>query len=91
MRGGKLRKINEHAAGIDIGSREHYVAVADSLREENVRKFGCYTADLQAMASWLKECGITTVAMESTGVYWIPAYQILEGAGFEVVLVKRGQ
>ena len=53
-----------------------------------MRKFGCYTADLQAMASWLKECGITTVAMESTGVYWIPAYQILEGAGFEVVLVN---
>ena len=84
----KIAKINQRAAGIDIGSRQHYAAVGSEVRQENVRSFGCYTADLQAMASWFKECGITTIAMESTGVYWIPAYQVLEEAGFEVVLVN---
>jgi len=80
--------INKDAAGIDIGSGEHWVAVPEDRDEEPVRCFGCFTADLQAMARWLKECGVTTVAMESTGVYWIPCYQILEEHGFEVRLVN---
>jgi len=80
--------INKDAAGIDIGSGEHWVAVPEDRDEEPVRCFGCFTADLHAMARWLKECGVTTVAMESTGVYWIPCYQILEEHGFEVKLVN---
>ena len=80
--------INKDAAGIDIGSGEHWVAVPEDRDEEPVRSFGCFTADLHAMARWLKACGITTVAMESTGVYWIPCYQILEEHGFEVKLVN---
>jgi transposase len=80
--------INVNAAGIDIGSEEHWVAVPEDRDEEPVRSFGCFTPDLHAMARWLKKCGITTVAMESTGVYWIPAYQILEEHGFEVRLVN---
>ena len=80
--------INKDAAGIDIGSGEHWVAVPEDRDEEPVRCFGCFTADLQAMAGWLRECGVTTVAMESTGVYWIPCYQILEEHGFEVKLVN---
>jgi transposase len=80
--------INKDAAGIDIGSGEHWVAVSEDRDEEPVRSFGCFTADLHAMARWLKACGITTVAMESTGVYWIPCYQILEEHGFEVKLVN---
>jgi len=80
--------INRDAAGIDIGSGEHWVAVPEDRDEEPVRCFGCFTADLQAMARWLKKCGVTTVAMESTGVYWIPCYQILEEHGFQVNLVN---
>ena len=80
--------INTNAAGIDVGSGEHWVAVPEDRDEEPIRSFGCFTPDLHAMARWLKQCGITTVAMESTGVYWIPAYQILEQYGFEVRLVN---
>jgi transposase len=80
--------INTNAAGIDIGSEEHWVAVPEDRDDEPVRSFGCFTADLHAMAQWLKACGITTVAMESTGVYWIPCYQILEEHGFRVNLVN---
>jgi transposase len=80
--------INPHAAGIDVGSTEHWVAVPKDRDEQPVRSFQCFTADLNAMADWLKQCGIDTVAMESTGVYWIPLYQILESQGFEVKLVN---
>lgn len=80
--------INVNAAGIDIGSEEHWVAVPADRDEEPVRSFGCFTADLHAMADWLEACGIETIAMESTGVYWIPAFQILESRGFEVKLVN---
>tara|TARA_R110001583_G_C5610319_1_gene405269 strand:- start:792 stop:1424 length:633 start_codon:yes stop_codon:yes gene_type:complete len=83
-----LEQVNLYAAGIDIGSREHYVAVPPSLDEESIRKFGCFTPDLDAMADWLVKIGITTVAMESTGVYWIPAFEILESRGLEVILVN---
>jgi transposase len=85
---GDLEQINIDAAGIDIGSEFHYVAVPEDRAEQSIRKFGCYTADIEAMAKWLKECGIKTVAMESTGVYWMPVFQILEANGFEVLLVN---
>lgn len=81
----KLRLVNAHAAGVDIGSREHYVCAGD---EHPVRKFSCFTEDLRRMSAWLKECGVTTVAMEATGVYWVPTFQILESDGFEVLLVN---
>lgn len=83
-----LRHVNLHAAGIDIGSTEHWVAAPPGSDPEPVRSFGAFTADLHALAEWLKTCGVTTVAMESTGVYWIPLFQILETRGFEVLLVN---
>lgn len=84
----KLSVLNPDAAGIDVGSREHYVCVPDDRDEKNVRKFAAFTSDLKEMATWLKQCGIKTIAMESTGVYWIPLFQILETKGFKVVLVN---
>lgn len=80
--------INPNAAGIDISSREHYVAVPAGRDNENVRKFGTFTEDLHEIANWLKVCGIKTVAMESTGVYWLQLFLVLESYGFEVVLVN---
>lgn len=91
-RGGKtdpnLAQINPDAAGIDIGSAEHYVAVPEGRDEVSVRTFSSLTRDLYALGDWLEQCGVTTVAMESTGVYWIPLYDLLEGRGFEVHLVN---
>ncbi len=84
----ELEQINLNAAGIDIGASEHWVSVPANRDEEHVRCFSCFTSNLYELADWLKECGITTVAMESTGVYWIPVYQILETRGFEVKLVN---
>lgn len=84
----ELPKLNLNAAGIDIGSRSHYVAVPQGRDEQCVREFNSYTSDLYAMASWLKDCGVETVAMESTSVYWIPVFQVLESLGFEVILVN---
>ena len=83
-----LPTLNINAAGIDIGSEEHWVAVPEDRDESPVRRFGCFTSDLHAMADWLKKCGIDTVAMESTGVYWVPLFQILETQGFDVKLVN---
>jgi transposase len=83
-----LEQINHNAAGIDLGSAEHWVCVRADKSEKNVRRFGCFTPDLMAMADWLIECGVTTVAMEATGVYWIPVFQILENRGLEVKLVN---
>lgn len=83
-----LPPININAAGIDIGSEEHWVAVPKDRDKDPIRCFGCFTSDLHAIAKWLKECGIETVAMESTGVYWIPLFQILETQGFDVKLVN---
>jgi len=83
-----LPLIHFNAAGIDIGSEEHWVAVPKDRDEEPVRKFGCFTSDIHAMAEWLKKCDIDTVVMESTGVYWIPLFQILETQGFDVKLVN---
>jgi len=81
------RRMNPNAAGIDIGSREHYVAVPPDRDAKPVRTFGCTTPDLHEMARWLKACRVDTVAMESTGVYWIPVAQVLEQHGLKVVLV----
>lgn len=83
----QLQHINLNAAGIDIGSERHMVAVPEGRDEVSVREFGTFTADLEALAAWLKKCGVTTVAMESTGVYWIPLFELLERRGFEVKLV----
>ncbi|HNC99415.1 MAG TPA: transposase, partial [Myxococcota bacterium] len=83
-----LPVIHRNAAGIDIGSRFHAVAVAADRDNEPVRTFGTFTTDLQRLADWLQSVGITTVAMESTSVYWIPVYEILEARGFEVLLVN---
>jgi transposase len=83
-----LEQINLNAAGIDIGAEEVYVAVPPGRDTESVRIFPTFTADLQRMADWLKACRIESVAMESTGVYWIPVYDILEERGFQVCLVN---
>ncbi len=86
-----LRVVHPHAAGIDIGSQRHYVAVPPDRDPEPVRSFGCLTPDLQEMARWLKACGVDTVALESSGVYWIPVMQVLEEWGLEVYLVDARQ
>ena len=83
----QLHHMNLNAAGIDIGSERHLVAVPEGRDTVSVREFGTFTADLQDLAAWLKQCGVTTVAMESTGVYWIPLFELLERQGFEVKLV----
>jgi transposase len=83
-----LPLLEPNAAGIDIAHREHWCAVPGDRCPKPVRPFGTFTEDLEKMADWLRECGITTVAMESTGVYWIPAFQVLERRGFKVVLVN---
>lgn len=80
--------INPHAAGADIGAREIYVAIPVELDERPVRRFDTFTEDLQKLVAWLKERGITTLAMEATSVYWIPLAELLEAAGIEVCLVN---
>jgi len=87
-----LERINLNAAGLDIGAEEIYACVPDGRdAEASVRVFGTYTTDLLALADWLAQCRIDTVAMESTGVYWIPAFEILEARGFKVYLVNARQ
>lgn len=83
-----LEQININAAGIDVGSEEMYVAVPPGRDAESVRCFPAFTVDLRKLADWLKSCGIDTVAMESTGVYWIPLFEVLEKRGFQVYLVN---
>ena len=83
-----LEVIHPDAAGIDIGNESHYVSVPPNRDGQPVREFGCTTAELKAMAAWLKQCRIRTVAMQSTGVYWVAVYDILEQAGLEVYLVN---
>jgi transposase len=83
-----LECINLNAAGIDIGSRSHFVAVPADRDPQPVQEFPTFTADLERLADWLKRCGITTVAMESTGVYWIPLYELLESRGFDIKLIN---
>jgi transposase len=77
-----------NAAGIDIGSASHFVAVPPDRDDEPVREFPSFTVDLNALADWLTRCGVDTVAMESTGVYWIPLFELLEARGFTVLLVN---
>jgi transposase len=84
----KLTVVNPRAAGIDIGSRFHVVAIPCELEDQSTRQFGTFTGDLLELATWLKGHGITTVAMESTGIYWIPAFEILVKAGIAVDLVN---
>jgi len=83
-----LQCIEANAAGIDVGAREVYVAVPEDRDPNPVRCFATFTEDLQALTAWLLACRIRTVAMESTGVYWIPLFQLLETAGIEVCLVN---
>jgi transposase len=80
--------IEPNAAGIDVGSFSHFVAVPQGRDKENVKEFGGFTEDLHSIVYWLKNCRIKTVAMEATGVYWIPLYEILTEKGFQVCLVN---
>ena len=82
-----LSRVNLNAAGIDVGASSHFVAVPEDRCETSVREFEAYTGDLYRMADWLAKCGIRTMAIESTGVYWIPLFGVLEERGFEVMLV----
>jgi transposase len=86
-----LTVVHPHAAGIDIGAAEHYVAVPPGSDPQPVRRFGACTADLEELAAWLAACGVTTIVMESTGVFWIPLFELLESRGFEVRLVDARQ
>lgn len=83
-----LRPVNPHAAGLDIGAAEIIACVPGDTATQLVRAFGRYTVDLQALSHWLRTQGITTVAMESTGVYWIPLFELLEAEGFECLLIS---
>ena len=83
-----LEVVHPDAAGIDIGNESHYVAVPPGRDSLQVRRYGCTTDELKAMAAWLKLLGIRTVAMQSTGVYWIAVFDTLETAGLEVYLVN---
>ena len=83
-----LEVVHPHAAGIDVGNGAHYAAVRPDRDPQPVRRFECFTADLHRLAEWLCSCGVQTVALQSTGVYWIPLYDILEERGFEVYLVN---
>ena len=80
--------IHPYAAGIDIASKEHFVAVNPELEDEPIQSFGAHTEDLYALSKWLKKCKVDTVAMEDTGIYWVSLFLILEEAGFDVVLVN---
>jgi transposase len=80
-----LERIQPDAAGVDCGERSHFVAVPLERDPEPVREFRTFTAELIRLADWLAQCRVRTLAMESTGVYWIPLYEILEERGFEVV------
>jgi transposase len=87
-RAAALTITHPNAAGVDIGSASHFCAVPPDRCDEPVREFASFTADLNALADWLAACGVDTVAMESTGVYWIPLFELLESRGFAVLLVN---
>jgi len=88
---GALPQLNANAAGIDVGATAHFVAVPADRDAEPVREFGTFTGELYRLAEWLRACGVETVALESTGVYWIPLFQVLEERGFAVKLVDARQ
>lgn len=83
-----LEIVNRNVAGIDVGNESHFVAVAPGRDARPVQEFGSWTAAVEHMAEWLKSCGIETVVMQSTGVYWIPLFDVLEQRGFKVCLVN---
>ena len=83
----ELSQVNLNAVGIDVGAGSHFVAVSADRAEPPVQEFAAFTADLYRLADWLAECGVETVVMESTGVYWIPLFGVLEERGFQVMLV----
>src|SRR4051812_29026176 len=83
-----IAPVHPHAAAVDIGTTLHVAAVRPGCDPELVRTFGTFTTDLHRLADWFEQCGVETVAMESTGVYWIPLYEILDQRGFEVVVVN---
>lgn len=85
--GSVLSRFNAHAAGIDVGATDHWVAVPADRDAQPVRRFGTFTADLYAIAQWLEQCDVQTVVMESTGIYWISLFEVLETHGFDVKLV----
>jgi transposase len=82
-----LEIVNPHAAGVDVGNESHFVAVPAGRDAQPVREFGSWTAGLEEMAQWLKACRIQTVVMQSTGVYWVAVYDVLQRHGLEVNLV----
>src|SRR6187200_663468 len=88
---GSLPQWNANAAGMDVGGTSHFVAAPADRDAEPVREFRTFTGDLYRLAAWLAACGIETVAMESTGVYWIPLFQVLEARGFTLKLVDAHQ
>jgi hypothetical protein len=83
-----LEIVHPDAAGIDVGGSEHWVAVSPDRDPEPVRRFGCFTADLREMGQWLVQKGVRSVALQSTGVYWMPVFEVLEQHGLEVYLVN---
>ena len=83
-----LEIVHPDAAGIDVGGSEHWVAISPDRDAEPVRRFGCFTADLRDMGQWLVQKGVRSVAMQSTGVYWMPVLEVLEQHGLEVYLVN---
>jgi probable F420-dependent oxidoreductase len=85
----ELQQVNLSAAGIDVGSESHFVAVPFGRDEQTVREFGAFTAELRRLADWLEQCRVNTVVMESTGVYWIPLFEHLEERGFESAWVPE--
>lgn len=86
-----LKIINHDVAGIDVGSTLMQVCVPSDRAEENNRAFGCCARDLKAISAWLKECRVTKVIMESTGIYWVQIFRILQQDGFDVYLVNAAE
>ena|SRR5438876_9827831 len=83
-----LPVVNADAAGIDVGAKEHLVAVPSDRDPQPVRTFQAFTPELHELGRWLKRCGIKTIALESTGIYWISLYEVLEQYGFEIRVVN---
>jgi hypothetical protein len=91
VRAAQLEQLNLNAAGIDVGATEYWVAMPADRDAQPVQRFGAFTADLYALAAWLRQCQIDTVVMESTGVYWMALFEVLEERGFDVKLVDAHQ
>ena len=83
-----MPRVHPNTAGLDIGAREIWACVPSDRGPEPVRRFGTFTPDLVALAGWLIQCGVDTVAMEATGVYWIPIFELLEARGLKACLVN---